>query len=197
MFLQTDILMVSNVLNTADGTAIPELFKSSIAFRDRFGKEPELISKNNDRIYIYLHLCNRPLQPAPLIQLNHFCGLQKRPRKIDDFNVPVNTDNTFAVYIVNNRVDDLYINESPKKDVLQDQDLLDQEKKRKKKNAERIAKSRSNETPEQRKKRLKQVAERVNKIRSQESAEEKTKRLQLDAERVKKSRSQESTEEKD
>ena len=99
MFLQTDIIMVSNVLNTKDGTAIPELFKSSIAFSDRFGKEPELISNNNERIYIYLHLCNSPLQPAPLIQLNHFCGLQKSPRKIDDFNVPVNIDNTIAVYL--------------------------------------------------------------------------------------------------
>ena len=104
LFLHRDIIVVTNELNVVDGTTYCGPWKSGTSFKDRLGLEPEFSVSDEEKIYLYQHLHNKPLEPAPLIQLNHFCALQKRNRHNNDFIVPSITNNPINVYIVNNGV---------------------------------------------------------------------------------------------
>jgi len=74
-----EIIVITNELNSANETTTPGLFKTSTAFNDRLSVPSDLVIANNQEIYIYQHLYENPQIPAPLIQLNHFCALRRRP----------------------------------------------------------------------------------------------------------------------
>ena len=80
LFLQVDIIVVSNEVRQIDGSPWCGIFQSSEKIKDFLNFEPHFVI-NSEKIYLYLHLFNKPLQPAPLIELNHFCSLIKRNRK--------------------------------------------------------------------------------------------------------------------
>ena len=105
IFLQTDIIVVTNELNP-DGTMFTGLFNTSTAFNERLKNKTNLIPPNYERIYIYQHLYNKPLEPAPILHLNHFCALRRRPRKPDDFIVSFDESIKEKAYIVNNGIID-------------------------------------------------------------------------------------------
>lgn len=102
IFLQTDIIVITNEINITDGTKKPGLFKTSTACNDRLNIQSNLILTNDKIIYIYQHVYNKPLQPAPLIQLDHFCALRRRPRKPEDPFILFNDSFELSVYIINN-----------------------------------------------------------------------------------------------
>jgi hypothetical protein len=77
IFLQTDIILITNELSPADGTVEPGYLKTSSAFRDLLNIENNLILPNDKQIYLYQHMYEKPLQPAPLSQLNHFCACEE------------------------------------------------------------------------------------------------------------------------
>jgi len=101
-FLQMEIIVITNELNSADGTTTPGLFKTSAAFNDRLNLPSNSVLAYDKVIYIYQHLYEKPLIPAPLIQLNHFCALRMRPRKPSDFFFSFNDNLQLSVFIVNN-----------------------------------------------------------------------------------------------
>jgi len=107
IFLQTDIVVITNEINDIDGINVPRIFQTSTAFQDRLNIVNNLIFPNNKEIYIYQHICGKPLQPAPLIDLNHFCALRRRPRKPNDFTFPSDNNIRAMAYIVNNGISDL------------------------------------------------------------------------------------------
>ena len=101
LFLQVDIIVVSNEVRQIDGSPWCGLFRSSEKINDFLGYEPSYVI-NPEKIYLYHHLFNKPLQPAPLIELNHFCSLIKRNRNKKDYLPPNNINNHVKVFIVNN-----------------------------------------------------------------------------------------------
>jgi len=107
IFLQTDIVVITNEINDIDVINVPRIFQTSTAFQDRLNIVNILILPNNKEIYIYQHICGKPLQPAPLIDLNHFCALRRRPRKPNDFTFPSDNNIRAMAYIVNNGISDL------------------------------------------------------------------------------------------
>ena len=88
-------------MNPTDGTNTPGIFQTSTSFEDRLGIQNNLILSNNEVVYIYQHMFNKPLQAATLFELNHFCALQRRVRRYGDFIIPVNEKNKADVVIVN------------------------------------------------------------------------------------------------
>ena len=114
LFLQTDIIVVSNELSAVDGSQFTGLFKSSAALVYGLGIEnPKLLITNEEKIYLYHHLSSRPLQPALTSHLDHFCSLKKRPRTLNDFIIPLRENILVNGYIINNGINDNDLSRMP------------------------------------------------------------------------------------
>jgi len=188
-FLQMEIIVITNELNSADRTTNPGLFKTSTAFNDRLSIPSDLVIANNQEIYIYQHLYENPLVPAPLIQLNHFCALRRRPRKPCDYSYSFVSVHELNVFIVNNgSYKDYLIN------------LNKTQTKRKKVYAKRKETSSSKKITKCNKNKLLSADQSIfltKMIGNEDIIEKETKRKQYNAERMAKYRSTESPQQSD
>ena len=92
---------------------------------------------------------DKPLQPTPILLLNHFCALRKRPRKTDDFVFIFDDNKKEQAFIVNNGLID--ISDSAKKSNVRKNESIQKSNDRKQKDAANKKEKRSKETDEQKK----------------------------------------------